>query len=290
MTATMDDSESTSQERTLLQKTLKNVRALSRLKKEQNTTNGGTADTGVAPVESPVPSKEEKGWLRYVLVGAGVLGAFFLFRKTASAQTTPAKRTNNILTLETSMQLTTNFTLGEFLVSSEIPEIKQYKLSEFELANVKRVASVLQTIRDKFDTPIFINSGIRPQTLVAKSGPYAGLNLVQILKEKGFSPAAFSQHMDGSAADFTTVEREKLVEIYKYIRGLGDSLVTQVILYVKDGQPDFIHMGVISDAHNFTKLPRFLLAKVTTNAPDSISKYKTEYLTYSDSNLSTLLA
>ena len=195
------------------------------------------------------------------------------------------------------MYLTKNMQLKEFLVSTDIPEIKDYKLSAAEYSNVTRLANLLQKIRDRFDIPIHINSGGRPSTLIARSGKYKGLTLVQILTEKGFKPAAYSQHMDFSAADFTVDDKNKLLSIYEYLQAIYKStpgLITQSILYIENGVPDFIHLGVHSDADNFEKIVGSnvdMIAKVTvTIAANGEKTRTTKFLDYSPANLDSLLA
>ena len=237
-------------------------------------------------------TKPQSNTIRNVLIGAGaILGSYFLFIKSAKASDQP--KTN----LRTDMFLTKNMQLKEFLISSEIPEIKDYSLSAGEYANVVRVANLLQKIRDRFGVSIFVTSGGRPATLVARSGKYAGMNLVQILTEKGFKPSAYSQHMDFSAADFTVEDKNKLIPIYEYLQSIYRSspgLITQFILYIENGVPDFIHLGVHSDMENFEKIVGSnidLLARVTvTTAANGSKTRSTKFLNYSPENLDSLLS
>lgn len=213
------------------------------------------------------PVTEKSSLVKNVLIG-GTLGAIFLFFSKRS------KASKNLfdeqLTVSTDMQLTKNFRLSEFLVSSEIPEIKEYKLSKGELRNVTRVAIVLQKIRDEYGESIFINSGGRPAALTARDGKYKGLNLVQILTEKGYSPASHSQHMDFSAADFTVTDKEELPILFALIRNMSNSpnysdIINQSIIYIEDGKPNFIHLGVSSDLGKFaiSSDNKFLIANTT---------------------------
>jgi hypothetical protein len=191
------------------------------------------------------------------------IGAFFLARSLFGSE----KR----ITVRGDMKLTRNFSLGEFLRSSSIPALREYKLTEKELENLKRLALILQSIRTDIGAPIYITSGGRPPLLKATTGKYKGMTFVEILKAKNYSPAEFSQHMDFSAADFTTTDVNWLPIIMQsmtnpfYQSGMGKT-ISQVILYIENGIPDFIHLGVASDIHNFIYLTtgkRLLLAKVT---------------------------
>lgn len=268
-----EDSELTErelEEKTLLQKTLKNVRAISKANKENK-----QVETQIEQL--PVKSN----MLRNVLIGAGVLATYLLFKGSAKASEPQYKM------WRTDMLLTKNFQLSEFLISSDIPEIKEYKLNNAEMRNVVRVATLLQELRDKFG-PITITSGGRPNTLKNKEGK----TLVQILTEKGYRPSAFSQHMDFSGADFTTPDRKTLKDIYKYLLDNKSNQTTQVILYIENGEPDFIHLGVPSDVSDFSRLPeKHLIGKVTVLMDDNGKRKKdTKFLAYNQETLDSLLA
>ena len=188
------------------------------------------------------------------------------------------------------MLLTPNFTLGEFLVSSEAPELKQYQLTTGQLDNVTRLAVVLQLLRNQYGRPIIINSGGRPKELIIQSGKYKGLTLVQMLSEKNYSPSSFSQHMDFSAADFTVAVKSDLTAIYRMIHQLKDDStfgneITQCILYLENGMPDFIHLGVRSVVNDFSKMikpqNRFLLAIIiSAMTNDGVKHRQTKFVPY----------
>jgi len=227
--------------------------------------------------------------LRNILIGScALIGTYLFLKPTAKAATQPI-RSKNLRRAD--MRLSKNFVLSEFLISSAMPELQEYELLDKELSNVTRVALVLQRLRDEHETPIFITSGGRPSTMVARSGKYKGLNMVQILAEKGYKPSLHSQHMDFSAADFTIQRKDLLVEIFQSIRVLYQTvpnIITQSILYIENGTPNFIHLGVKSDLENFSKIVGdniFLLAKVTVVD----DKKTTDFLDYSAENLQQLL-
>lgn len=233
---------------------------------------------------------EESHFTRNLLIGVGAaLAGLFLYRRTQQ----PKK-----VKVEATMKLSTNFTVGEFLVSSEAPELKEYEFVEGELGNLKRTAGHLQILRTGYGEAIIISSGGRPETFKIKSGKYKGLTLVEMLEEKGFSPATFSQHMDFSAADFTTVNKNGLLKIYDMILAwekdsMASSAVTQAILYIQNGVPSFIHLGVHSDLNNFEKIignNKYLLAKVTV-VMDNEGKMRrnTKFYKYTPDGLDRLL-
>jgi hypothetical protein len=231
--------------------------------------------------------------LRNVAIGAGALltGYLLFFSKPVKAQSESKKNVQR--TLRADMQLSKNFILSEFLISSEIPELKEYKLSDGEITNLMRLVEILQLISDRFGIPIFINSGGRPATLKAKSGKYKGLDFVQILTEKQYKPSTFSQHMDFSAADFTVSDKTKLLEIYNFVKDKLEKNITQIILYIDNGIPNFIHLGVPSVENDFSKVVKgnnFLLAKVTTEIVDDKKKRKTEFFNYSPEKLEEILS
>jgi predicted transcriptional regulator len=227
--------------------------------------------------DKPVFYKRPRFWF----TGLASIGAF-LFAKSIFGK--------KLITLEPSMQLTKNFQLKEFMRSTVIPELRNYKLTEGELENVKRLATVLQSFRDDLGVPIRINSGGRPRGLTSKDGK----TFVQILKERNYKPAEFSQHMDFSAADFTTGDKLKLIDIMNamdnpyYSESMGKT-ITQIIFYIYNGKPNFIHLGVKSDVNNFMKITqgrRKLLAKVTSKN----GKKTYQFLTFTKDKMYELLS
>jgi hypothetical protein len=224
--------------------------------------------------------------IRNLLIGGGLGAAFLFFHKRSSSQRLAITKTQ----VSTGMMLSPSFSLSEFLVSSAMPEIKFYTLSKKELSNVTRLAGVLQDVRDGYGKPIFINSGGRPSALTARSGEYKGHTLVEILREKGYSPSAHSQHMDFSAADFTVENKEDLVNIFKGIITMKGP-ITQAIIYVKDGVPDFIHLGVVSDVEEFSIKEPLLIAEVKgVRGEDGRIKNATKFIAYDPGLLDEMVA
>lgn len=196
-------------------------------------------------------------------------------------------------TIRGAMFLSKNFRVGEFLRSSSIPELKDYELTKNELANLNRLANVLQSIRDDIGAPISITSGGRPPSLKATEGKYKGMGFVEILRAKHYKPSEVSQHMDFSAADFTTSDKRWLPRIMEsmlnpyYSSALGKS-ITQVILYIDNGIPNFIHLGVASNLKNFIKITegkRLLLAQITGSGKTK----KTRFIPFSLEKMNELI-
>lgn len=244
--------------------------------------------------------KKPDNKVRNFLIGisAAFGGYFIFFRKKADAK-------QQMFRLRSDMLLTKNIRLIEYLISSSMPELKEYTLSVGEYTNVKLNSKYVQMIRDQFGIPVFISSGGRPSTIVRTEGEYKGLNFIQILTEKGYKPATHSQHMDFSASDFSVQNRNLLTSVFKYIMILYNKYpkdIIQSILYVqKDinsdepGTPDFIHFGTYSILFNFQKLTsdreRFILAdvKITKDENGKIIKRDTKFFTYSPEKLKELL-
>jgi len=230
--------------------------------------------------------EEERHFFRNAAIGAGaiVAGVFFYRRKKTGDW-------NKQVTMGTDVRLAPNFILGEFLVSSEAPELKQYTLSVGQFDNVKRVTTILQLMRNRYGKKIVVTSGGRPNDLIIKSGKYKGMTLVQMLTEKKYSPSSFSQHMDFSAADFTVEIRADLTAIYRMLLDLEKDgtfgpMITQVILYVENGMPDFIHLGVRSVLDDFGKIikpeNKYLLGIVTAAMTNDGKKHRnTKFVKFS---------
>lgn len=126
------------------------------------------------------------------------------------------------------MRLTENFTLEEFLKSSEAERkgIKNVP-GEAEIANLKRLCEkVLQPIRDRFKLVIRINSGYRCQ---------------ELNKLVGGVPT--SQHTKGQAADIFMVG-VLARDLYRNIISMPGIEYDQIILY-----PAFVHISY-NEGHN----------------------------------------
>ena len=94
--------------------------------------------------------------------------------------------------LNSEAQLSPHFVLGEF-TRSKYPEV--YNIPSHEaIANLKRLCSWLEVLREQVDHPIIINSGYRSAQLNRKVGG-----------------AATSNHLTGCAADIRTSGYEQAI-------------------------------------------------------------------------------
>ena len=97
-----------------------------------------------------------------------------------------------IVQLNSKANLSQHFTLGEF-TRSKYPEV--YNIPSHEaIANLKRLCSWLEVLREQVDHPIIINSGYRSAQLNRKVGG-----------------AATSNHLTGCAADIRTSGYEQAI-------------------------------------------------------------------------------
>ena len=97
-----------------------------------------------------------------------------------------------IVQLNSKANLSQHFQLGEFTMS-KYPEV--YNIPSHEaIANLKRLCSWLEVLREQVDHPIIINSGYRSAQLNRKVGG-----------------AATSNHLTGCAADIRTSGYEQAI-------------------------------------------------------------------------------
>ena len=97
-----------------------------------------------------------------------------------------------IVQLNSKANLSQHFQLGEF-TRSKYPEV--YNIPSHEaIANLKRLCSWLEVLREQVDHPIIINSGYRSAQLNRKVGG-----------------AATSNHLTGCAADIRTSGYEQAI-------------------------------------------------------------------------------
>lgn len=139
------------------------------------------------------------------------------------------------------MQLTKNFTLNEFFVSKQYPNIaanlyrQMTKGGSHSQKSEKIIDSlfllchfILQPARHNAGMPMKILSGYRSKDLNVKIGGSSN-----------------SRHMLGKAADFTVERKEKLPLIFEHIRSCLRGHFGELILYRhKDGTPNFIHVSL----------------------------------------------
>ena len=98
-----------------------------------------------------------------------------------------------IVQLNSNANLSEHFKLGEMTKSSSHPEV--YNIPSHEaIANLKRVCSWLEVLRERYGKPIIINSGYRSP---------------QLNKKIGGVPT--SNHLTGCAADICVANMEQLI-------------------------------------------------------------------------------
>ena len=128
--------------------------------------------------------------------------------------------------LNRNMRLTKHFTLGEFLVSRDYPQLaEQIRPSPVHVNCLYLLcATILEPIRVKHGVPIIITSGLRSPELNRKVGG-----------------AKNSLHLYGKAADFTVPELKKLKGLYLEIEDGLQHAWSQLIYYRANG---FIHVAL----------------------------------------------
>jgi uncharacterized protein YcbK (DUF882 family) len=100
------------------------------------------------------------------------------------------------------MKLSNNFKLNELIYSStaEVNRINNYP-SPVEIDNLRALCeNILQPIRDKWGSPLYVNSGYRSPILNRKVGG-----------------VPTSYHCSGNAVDITTKDVNKNKELFKMI-------------------------------------------------------------------------
>ena len=98
-----------------------------------------------------------------------------------------------IIQLNSNAKLSEHFTLGEFTKSNSHPEV--YNIPSHEaIANLKRICTWLEVLRERAGTPIRINSGYRSPQLNKKIGGVANSN-----------------HLTGCAVDIRVSGMEQLI-------------------------------------------------------------------------------
>lgn len=115
------------------------------------------------------------------------------------------------------IQLTPNFNLSEFVNTSH-SDFETLTYQQFN--NIYELALILQSIRDEFKTPIYINSGFRSK-----------------LVNKKVAGAPNSYHLLGLACDFTTRNSDIDSQIFVFISKREN--YSELIKY-----PTFIHLAI----------------------------------------------
>ncbi len=136
------------------------------------------------------------------------------------------------------IQLTKDFKLPEFAVSSQYPELaKAIRFTQTDIVKIFYMSSsILQPGRNIIRQEIFLRSGKRTLPLNYKvKGAIKSDHLF-----RGFS----------CAADIQTEDREKLFFLYRFFARECLFLVGEVILYfTEDWQPRFIHLSLPTPKH-----------------------------------------
>ena len=98
-----------------------------------------------------------------------------------------------IVQLNSNAKLSEHFKLGEMTKSSSHPEV--YNIPSHEaIANLKRICTWLEVLRERYGKPIIINSGYRSPQVNRKIGG-----------------VATSNHLTGCAADIRVTGMEQLI-------------------------------------------------------------------------------
>lgn len=128
-------------------------------------------------------------------------------------------------------KLTKNFTLSEFL-NSKTANQKGLKLIDYldeeKYNNIKKVAEVLQIIRDRYNNPIHISSGLRSPELNILVGGVQN-----------------SKHLVGLAADLSGVNRALIRKLWSCVRKCKK--VDLLHSYYKETEKSaYIHLQIIN--------------------------------------------
>lgn len=109
-----------------------------------------------------------------------------------------------IIQLNSQAKLSEHFTLGEMTRSNSHPEV--YNIPSHEaIANLKRVCSWLEVLRERYGKPIVINSGYRSP---------------QLNKKIGGVPT--SNHLTGCAVDIRVADMEQLIRYAAILLNYSD--------------------------------------------------------------------
>ncbi len=109
-----------------------------------------------------------------------------------------------IVQLNSQAKLSEHFKLGEFTKSSSHPEV--YNIPSHEaIANLKRVCTWLEVLRERYGKPIIINSGYRSPQLNRKIGGVKNSN-----------------HLTGCAVDIRVTGMEQAKQYAEILREYAD--------------------------------------------------------------------
>jgi uncharacterized protein YcbK (DUF882 family) len=140
--------------------------------------------------------------------------------------------------------MTEHFAEHEFFISSKFPDLAREgheKASKAVKAGLYILATlILEPLRTHFAVPVLITSG------------YRSMKLNNALRRLGYSTSPGSLHLVGIACDFTVDDKQILPVMYRMIK--EELPYGELILYMKDGKPDRIHVSLPSDRGSFAKL------------------------------------
>lgn len=132
------------------------------------------------------------------------------------------------------ISLGNHFTLKEFLRSDYIYRsgdlslyLSQTTLTSTVVSNLlSLVSNVLDPLRESFGEPIIINSGYRCEELNRLVGGVSN-----------------SQHVFGQAADITSTDNGKLLQLILKLHRKGTLVFDQLIIYGSQYKPRFLHIS-----------------------------------------------
>jgi len=146
-------------------------------------------------------------------------------------------------------KLSKNFSLEEFYVSESYPKLaEKIKRTKLDMQKAHQMAqTLLQPIRDQFQTPIKINSGKRSKIL----------NLVI-----GGVPSSEHRWIGfACACDWEFVNPNEYKLLMKAFDWAGNNLkhnFGQMIIYLdKNKVPEFIHISLVTQKHKGQMLVKF---------------------------------
>lgn len=130
------------------------------------------------------------------------------------------------------MQLTKNFTLEELTKSTTADRLKiENTPNEKELNNLKELCeNVLQPIRDRFNRPIYVNSGFRCDKL-----------------NKAVKGVPNSQHKLGEAADIDTNTYQGNKSLFILIEDMINNKEIEVDQLIDEKDYSWIHISFRKD-------------------------------------------
>jgi len=125
-------------------------------------------------------------------------------------------------------QLAPNFSFYELVRTShrELLDVNA-ELGLDHMEEMTALAEMLQAVRDRFRSPVFVHSGFRCQAL-----------------NEAVGGSVYSQHVKGEAADFHVLD-VPLERVFDWVRLESGLPYGQLILEgIRNGEPTWIHMSL----------------------------------------------